>query len=122
MDRGSLSRRVDRTPDVSDFGELCWHVNATLVPGTNMTLGEVTIDAGFANPLHRHDNCEELLYLIEGTLEHRIGDEWFTMGPGDVIRVPVGVPHQGRNAGDGPARMVVAYDSGDRHFEVVDEA
>ncbi|MEN3274008.1 MAG: hypothetical protein V7636_2769 [Actinomycetota bacterium] len=121
-EKGSLHRRDDITPDVSDFGELCWHVNATLVPGTNMTLGEVTIDAGFANPLHRHDNCEELLYLIEGTLEHRIGDEWFTMGPGDVIRVPVGVPHQGRNTGDGPARMVVAYDSGDRHFEVVDEA
>ena len=121
MDRGSLSRRADRTPDVSDFGELCWHVNATLVPGTNMTLGEVTISAGFANPLHRHDNCEELLYLIEGSLEHRIGDEWFTMGPGDVIRVPVGVPHQGRNDGDGPARMVVAYNSGDRHFEVVAE-
>ena len=122
MEKGSLSRRADRTPDVSDFGELCWHVNATLVPGTNMTLGEVTIDAGFANPLHRHDNCEELLYLIEGTLEHRIGDEWFAMGPGDVIRVPVGVPHQGRNAGDAPARMVVAYNSGDRHFEVVDDS
>jgi len=120
-EKGSLSRRADRTPDVSDFGQLCWHVNATLVPGTNMTLGEVTIDAGFANPLHRHDNCEELLYLIEGELEHRIGDEWFPMGPGDVIRVPVGVPHQGRNAGSTPARMVVAYNSGDRHFEVVDE-
>ena len=120
-EKGSLSRRAERTPDVSDFGQLCWHVNATLVPGTNMTLGEVTIDAGFANPLHRHDNCEELLYLIEGTLEHRIGDEWFTMGPGDVIRVPVGVPHQGRNNGGTAARMVVAYDSGDRHFEVVTE-
>ena len=120
-EKGSLSRKADRTPDVSDFGELCWHVNATLVPGTNMTLGEVTITAGFANPLHRHDNCEELLYLIEGALEHRIGDDTFVLGPGDVIRVPVGVPHQGRNAGDVPARMVVAYNSGDRHFEVVDE-
>ena len=119
MEKGSLSRKTDVTPDVAEFGELCWHVNATRVPGTNMTLGEVTIDAGHANPLHRHDNCEELLYLIEGTLEHRVGDEWFSMAPGDVLRVPVGVPHQGRNTGAGPARMVVAYNSGDRHFEVV---
>jgi quercetin dioxygenase-like cupin family protein len=116
-----LHRRADITPDVADFGELCWHINGTTAPGTGMTMGEVTISVGHANPLHRHDNCEELLYLIEGTLEHRIGDEWFTLGPGDAISVPVGVVHQGRNVGDGPARMVVAYNSPDRHFEVVSE-
>ena len=121
-EKGSLSRRADVTPEASDFGELCWHVNAKTVPGTNMTLGEVTISVGQKNPLHRHDNCEELLYLIEGALEHRIGDDTFVLGPGDVIRVPVGVPHDGRNIGDVPARMVVAYNSGDRHFEVVPEA
>ena len=38
-----------------------------------------------------------------------------------MIRVPVGVPHDGRNIGDGPARMVVAYNSPHRAFEVVPE-
>ena len=115
----SLHRRDDVEPVIADFGQLCWHVNGDLAPGTGMTMGEVTIAVGHKNPLHRHDNCEELLYLIEGALEHRIGDETHVMGPGDVIRVPIGVPHDGRNIGDVPARMVVAYNSPDRAFEVV---
>ena len=121
MERGSVHRKADITPDVADFGELCWHVNGTTAPGTGMTMGEVTIAVGWKNPLHRHANCEELLYLIEGALEHRIGDDTFVMAPGDVIRVPVGVPHDGRNIGDVPARMVVAYNSPERAFEVVPE-
>jgi quercetin dioxygenase-like cupin family protein len=121
MERGSLHRRDDTVADVTDFGELCWHVNGTTAPGTGMTMGEVTIAVGHKNPLHRHDNCEELLYLVDGALEHRIGDDVFVMGPGDVIRVPVGVPHDGRNIGETPARMVVAYNSPARAFEVVPE-
>jgi quercetin dioxygenase-like cupin family protein len=116
-----LHRRDDVEPVEAGFGTMCWHVNGTTEPGTGMTMGEVTIEIGWKNPLHRHDNCEELLYLIEGALEHRIGAETFTMGPGDVIRVPVGVPHDGRNIGTTPARMVVAYNSGDRHFEALSE-
>lgn len=121
MDKGSLHRRDDIEPVAADFGQLCWHVNGDLAPGTGMTMGEVTIDVGHKNPLHRHDNCEELLYLIEGALEHRIGDDTFVLGPGDVIRVPVGMPHDGRNIGDGPARMVVAYNAAYRAFEVLEE-
>ena len=122
MDTGSLHRKDDIEPVLADFGQLCWHVNGGTAPGTGMTMGEVTIAAGHKNPLHRHDNCEELLYLVEGALEHRIGDDTFILGPGDVIRVPVGMPHDGRNIGDGPARMVVAYNSPERAFEVLPEA
>jgi len=121
MDEVLFSARAEVQCDATEFGQLCWHVNGERMPGTGMTLGEVTIAVGFKNPLHRHDNCEELLYLIEGALEHRIGDQSFTMGPGDVIRVPVGVPHDGRNVGDVPARMVVAYNHPQRAFEVLPE-
>jgi len=118
---GLFHPRADVECDVADFGELCWHVNGDRAPGTGMTLGEVTIAVGQKNPLHVHDNAEEVLYLIEGALEHRVGDETFRMGPGDVIRVPMGVPHDGRNVGDAPARMVVAYNHPHRAFRVVGE-
>ena len=121
MTQGLFHPMADVEPQTADFGCLCWHVNGDRAPGTGMTLGEVTIEAGASNPLHLHDNAEEVLYLIEGALEHRVGDEWFTMGPGDVVRVPMGVKHQGRNVGDTAARMVVAYNHPHRTFIVVED-
>ena len=121
MDEICFSAASDVDCDVTNFGQLCWHVNGERTPGTGMTLGEVTIAVGQKNPLHVHDNAEEVLYLIDGALEHRVGDETFRMGPGDVVRVPIGVPHDGRNIGDTPARMVVAYNHPQRTFIVVGE-
>jgi quercetin dioxygenase-like cupin family protein len=114
---GVVNRRDEVEPDVAPFGEMRWLLNGDRSPGTAFTLGEVTIHAGRKNPLHVHDNAEEVLFLIEGTLEHRVGDETFTLHPGDVIRVPRGVPHDARSTGDGDARMVVAFDHPHRTFE-----
>ena len=114
---GIVNRRDEVQPDVAPFGEMRWLLNGDRSPGTAFTLGEVTIHAGSKNPLHVHDNAEEVLYLIEGTLEHRVGDDTFTLHPGDVIRVPRGTPHDARSVGAIDARMVVAFDHPHRTFE-----
>jgi quercetin dioxygenase-like cupin family protein len=118
---GILHRHGDVDPVEADFGRMRWLLDGDRAPGTHMTLGEVTINSGHKNPLHVHDNAEEVLYLIDGTLEHRVGDEVFHLEAGDVIRVPAGVPHDARSVGDGPAKMVVAYDHPHRSFEALDE-
>jgi len=99
---------------------ITWLVNAELVPGAEITVGLVEIDAGESNPLHYHPNCEEALYLFEGTLDHRIGADVVSIGPGDTIHVPTGVHHQATNTGDVTARMIVAYPTGTREMVVVE--
>ena len=118
---GIVNRRDEVDPVVADFGEMRWLLDGDRSPGTAFTLGEVTIHSGSKNPLHVHDNAEEVLYLIEGTLEHRVGDETFTLEAGDVIRVPRGVPHDARSVGTTDARMVVAFDHPHRSFESLEE-
>jgi len=81
-----------------------------------MTFGEVVIRAGHSNPAHSHPNCEEILYLIAGRLEHRAGDEVFQMGPGDTLVVHRGLSHHARAIGSDDARMVVAYSTPDREI------
>jgi uncharacterized cupin superfamily protein len=48
----------------------------------------VTIKAGQANPRHRHPNCDEILHLISGRLEHTLGDERMILELGDSISIP----------------------------------
>ncbi len=101
-----------------EWGRLVWLANQDLA-GIGATVGYVEIAPGTGNPLHRHSNCSEVLHLIEGELEHAVGDEWIDLAAGDVLVVPPGMDHGARNPGLSVARMVVVYDSGDRAFEAV---
>ncbi len=61
------------------------------MPGAEQTLGVVTIHPGKRNPFHSHPNREELLYVVSGEGEHKLGDEVFHLTPGAVIHIPRGV-------------------------------
>jgi quercetin dioxygenase-like cupin family protein len=53
------------------------------------TLIQFTIPVGAAPPLHRHD-CDETVYVVEGTLNYHIGGEVFEGAPGSVFHIPAG--------------------------------
>ncbi len=101
------------------WGRLRWLFDGERCAGSAMTLGMVEIERGESNARHLHD-CEEVLYLVEGELEHAIGDRSVRLRAGDAIRIPKGTPHQARNVGTGTARMVVAYNAPRRGFTLVE--
>lgn len=107
--------------DETKWGSLTWLANAQIGNADGLTLGRVTIRAGSRNPRHRHDTCEELLYLLAGKLEHSVGDQMFTLEPGDTLTIPAGQPHHAISVGEVDADMIVAYDSAQRDFVLVDE-
>ena len=115
-----LAKPEERERIEQPWGSLRWLFDGERTPGTEMTLGVVEIAPGETNPRHFHD-CEEMLYLVEGELEHAVGAKWVRMRAGDAIRLPKGTPHQARNVGSGTARMIVAYDAPFRGFTVVDD-
>ena len=95
-----------------EWGHITWLVNAELMPGAEQTLGVVTIEAGSRNPLHMHPNCEELLYVVEGECEHRLGDDYFQLRPGDAIRITRKTWHWARSTGAVPLVAVISFSSG----------
>lgn len=104
-----------RNPDVNEkWGFLTWLVGEREMPGSEQTFGLVTILPGQRNPLHSHPNCEELLFVIEGECEHRLGEETVNLKAGSVIRIPRGVPHWARCTGDLPMRAVISFSAPDR--------
>ena len=81
----------------------------------------MTIQPGQRNPLHQHPNCEELLYVLSGTCEHRLGDDRFPLAPGDVIRIPRGVPHWAKCTSAEPLVAVISFSAPDRQAINLDD-
>lgn len=119
---GSLLPLDESRAEVFEWGSIQWLVNERLVPAARITTGYVQILAGRNNPLHYHPNAEEVLHLIEGELDHRVGDDHFRLTAGSTLHVPQGVIHNAHNVGAVTARMLVSYPTGERQMVVVDES
>ncbi|HWX19920.1 MAG TPA: cupin domain-containing protein [Candidatus Binatia bacterium] len=114
----SLNRVAE---DKSTWGSLRWLMNAKLEPGSPLTLGVVELNVGQSNPLHVHSNSDEVIYVLSGRCEQRVGKETVILKAGDALRVPAGVPHQAKVLGHESLRSVVVYNTGERQFTVVTE-
>lgn len=97
-----------------DWGTIQWLVSGRQLPDSQLTFGHVTIAPGARNVRHYHPNCDEVLFVIEGELDHSLGDEVFQLRPGSAIHIPTGIHHDAVNTGTTTAWVVVAYSTGDR--------
>jgi hypothetical protein len=61
-------------------------------------------------PLHVH-TIDEVIVILGGTGETRLGDERTSVAPGSVIFIPAGVPHGTRNTGDVDLRLQAMFPS-----------
>jgi len=68
---------------------------------------EGVITPGGGPPLHIHHHGDETFFLVEGSLEVRLGDATIVAQPGDYVRIPRGTAHTFRNVGERPVRMFV---------------
>ncbi|MDO8684649.1 MAG: cupin domain-containing protein [Armatimonadota bacterium] len=101
-----------------DWGSITWLQSGEFSGSEELTLGEVIIKSGKSNPMHTHANCEEILYLLEGELEHSCGDENpYHLKPGGSICIQRGIPHNAKCISEKDARMVVAYSSAYREMQ-----
>jgi quercetin dioxygenase-like cupin family protein len=121
MDVPPIDRQMRRDagsqPDATDFGSVQWLEREGYPPGAEMTIGVAVFDAGKSNVEHIHPNCEEAVYVLEGSVEHTLGDQRTTLHVGDLIVVPRGVPHRLLNESESAARCYIVFSSPDREFE-----
>jgi mannose-6-phosphate isomerase-like protein (cupin superfamily) len=60
-------------------------------------------------PKHVHPSQDEWFYVIVGDYVVEVGEERFTLGPGDSVLAPRGVPHVWAHVGAGLGRMLVGF-------------
>ena len=109
----AVGKRIDEK-----WGSLSWLGSPQIGNLKGMTVGRVVIKKGQSNPRHAHGNCEELLYLLRGRLEHTMGSERIILNPGDTLTVAPGVFHNALSIGEEDADMMVCYSTGTREFQM----
>lgn len=58
-----------------------------------LTIAEFVNPPGFAPPLHRHRDEDEVFYIVSGAARFDCDGQSFTAGAGDLVLLPVGLPH-----------------------------
>jgi mannose-6-phosphate isomerase-like protein (cupin superfamily) len=89
------------------------HTNLLVMDRAEATASESFIsvmEPGEAPPLHKHDDTEQVFYVLSGKGRVVIGadeDDMGEIGPGDLVRIPPGTWHRVPCVGDEPLRYLV---------------
>ena len=115
----SVIRKNDVQIQETEWGSQQWLVSAESGASQQMTLGRVTFKPGRSNPRHHHPNCEEVLYVVAGEIEHTLPEGGTArLQAGDCIVIPAGEAHLAKNIGDDEAVVLVAFSSADRKMVI----
>jgi transcriptional regulator with XRE-family HTH domain len=69
-------------------------------------LSTIEAGGGTGEEPYTHDSDEEVVIVLEGSLEVWVGDEHYLLEEGDALTFPSRLPHRNVNRGDRPARVL----------------
>lgn len=78
------------------------------IPNREVFQARVDFAPGASFPRHTHPG-EEIIYVLEGSLEYEVDGKPGRVKAGDVLFVPNGTVHAARNIGEGPAAELATY-------------
>lgn len=85
--------------------QFCIPVPAAVTDG-RYSIVEIVSVPGDSTPLHRHNNEDEYMVVLEGTVRVALGDKIFDLTVGESAMLPRGIPHAWGNRTESDIRMV----------------
>lgn len=99
-----------KTGDSLARDEHDWGVAAQISGPRDGLAGIVTIEATFlpgkCHDFHRHPGQEEVIYVIEGTIEQWLGEEKHVLSAGDSVVIPASGVHATFNDSGSAAKIL----------------
>jgi mannose-6-phosphate isomerase-like protein (cupin superfamily) len=104
-------------------GSEMWFKATAASTGGRFSLMERTLPpGGRMPPAHRHVGNDEAYFVLDGTIEFRVGDEVFDATVGAFVLVAAGETHTFGNTGSSPARLLVLHAPAlDAYFEDLEQ-
>lgn len=101
--------------ETHDWGRMEWLADAEL-GARSVSVARMILAPGAAGQRHRHDNCEEAILVLSGSVELELDAQRRQLSAGECVVAPVGVAHALSNVGDTEAELVLFYGSGARMY------
>jgi quercetin dioxygenase-like cupin family protein len=79
--------------DELDLEKVTEMIARKAIVGLRETMTQTFLKRGALVPRHEH-GTEQLIYVLQGALRARVGEDAVTLREGDVLQVPAGVAHQ----------------------------
>jgi mannose-6-phosphate isomerase-like protein (cupin superfamily) len=102
---------ITETKDIEevtyDWGAVKWVANGEVAPACEQSFGLVHILPGKTNPAHCHTAAEEIVFMLLGECDVRVGDRTMKIVPGQTLVHPVGRDARGRQQRMGAGRVRV---------------
>lgn len=70
-------------------------------------VGQTIYPPGSTHQHHLHPDAEEIVIVLSGRGWHRVGSEYYDIGPGDVVYIPANAAHSAGCEGSDP--MVIVW-------------
>ena len=107
-----MSKELDKgiTENGKGFAGVTWNIlGQTYFPKAvceSSFAFETNAAPGQFVPVHIHPTQDEFILMQEGELDLKLDGVWTKARPGDLVRMPRGVPHGYFNKSDKPARAL----------------
>ncbi len=79
---------MQATPDVKNSAVMMKQFGGELIK-----VGIVSYIGSEVPPPHSHPNDEQWIYMLEGRIAHLLGDDIFSISPGDLVHIPRNTVH-----------------------------
>jgi quercetin dioxygenase-like cupin family protein len=110
-----IARDSEKNKTQESWGSLSWMANLSL-SGSSVTVGRLILHPGLSDALHSHPNADEVIFLLRGKVEVRMGGADVELRAGDALSIPLKLVHRIKNIGDDEAEMTLSYSSGIRKY------
>jgi quercetin dioxygenase-like cupin family protein len=77
--------------------------------GESVMAFEEVAPAGTTSTLHLHHHSDEVMYVLAGEFNFKIGEQVSAGGPGTCVFMPRGIPHAWKNTGAEAGRALFLY-------------
>ena len=110
----SREEAVDWMGEYPGFGEMRSYTDALGCSAVAFTWRVMPADTGGKGSYgHRHNEQEEIYFIISGNLAFKLGDEVVDVGPNTAVRVPAHVYRSVHNDGPDEAELIICSVKGD---------
>ena len=105
-----------------DWGTMIWLSRPQTTGAKELVAIEVSLSPGHGHDFHKHPDQEEVIYVIEGSIEQWLEGKKQVLNKGDSVFIPADVVHASFNISSSSAKLFVTLGpcSGEEGYKLVD--